>query len=449
LPEQRYLNRRWLIVASLALLPALAGCTGVDTAQREYIAGVDAFVKHDLSEADHHLNRSIELCANAPNKQQQLSDSLLFLARVYSEQGRFASAEQQLKRALAIIEQLYGPESRQTATALVELAACHHTQGEYLQAEPLCLRALSIEHKVLPAHDLLVAATANNLAEIYQKLEKDAQAERYFEMALNAYRSSSTERARRGVIAELNNLAMFYKHENKLDEARRQAEEALKLCEESGPSFEDQRAKTLNTLAALDRAEFDFSAAESNYGQAIAAAEASKAAHEILCETLDNYADMIMADQHNFAGAEPIYLKAIEHCKHVHGAMHPMVAERMNDLADVYRHTGRYEQAAALLEQVLAVDRVAFEADSPITIDSMNNLSDVYLKLGKYQQAQRVYADWLPKLEEVLGTDHPHVADALENWALVAQRSADGQQAQSLRRRAREIRLKLMQQTKV
>jgi tetratricopeptide (TPR) repeat protein len=84
-----------------------------------------------------------------------VATSLNNLAGVYKDQGRYAEAEQLLKRALAIDEKAVGPEHLSVAIGLNNLSALYDDQGRYAAAEPLYRRALAISEKALgPDHPI-------------------------------------------------------------------------------------------------------------------------------------------------------------------------------------------------------------------------------------------------------------------------------------------------------
>jgi tetratricopeptide (TPR) repeat protein len=85
------------------------------------------------------------------------------LSRVRDE-GRYAEAEQLLKRAAAIREKTLGPDDPDLAESLNYLAAVYQAQGRYAKAEPLYKRALAINEKALGPDHSDVATILNNLA---------------------------------------------------------------------------------------------------------------------------------------------------------------------------------------------------------------------------------------------------------------------------------------------
>ena len=432
-----------LSIATLCMvlaLPLWCGCTAADPWQSEYGAGLTAFGNHDFVNSESNLKKAAH-SAITKGRTVELADTLTMLGRVYSEQGKFADAEPLLKDALAIYRDKMGPHSVRVAVALNELASCHHKQGEYSQAEALCLEALAINMKALGPDTPSVASTANNLAEIYQKEGKDDAAEPLFRQALAVYsKTQQNPDSAKGLIGTLNNLAIFYQKQGRFGEAKQSVEQALTLQRKTFGQDSAGVGVELGTRAGIERAMFDLDLAAKDYQQSIEILQKSEKQYEqVLCETNDLYADLLL-DQKDFAKAEPVYKIAINHCIHSHGPNHPCVAERLDDLAQLYRETGRFTEAEKALRQALAINRASFRSDSPIVFNTMNELSAVYVDQHKFAQAQEVYSEWIPSLKKVLGEDHPHVADALENWAMVATKAKDTVRANQLLAQAKGIR---------
>src|SRR5947209_7602787 len=88
------------------------------------------------------------------------------------------------QRALAIREQVLGPNHPDTAMSLNNLALLYDSQGESAQAEPLYQRALAIREQVLGPNHPNTATSLNNLAALYDSQGESAQAEPLYQRAL-------------------------------------------------------------------------------------------------------------------------------------------------------------------------------------------------------------------------------------------------------------------------
>ena len=92
------------------------------------------------------------------------------------ERARYAEAEPLYRRALAICEQVLGPEHPHTALSLNNLALLYHAQGRYAEAEPLYRRALAICEQALGPEHPDTATVLENYAALLRATGRDAEA---------------------------------------------------------------------------------------------------------------------------------------------------------------------------------------------------------------------------------------------------------------------------------
>eukprot|EP00976_Prorocentrum_cordatum_P085180 1185959-Prorocentrum_minimum.AAC.1 len=117
-----------------------------------------------------------------------------------------------------------------------------------------------------------------------------------------------------------------------------------------------------------------------------------------------------------FAEAVSVAQQQLELAKKAHGEGHNEVALALNNLANLNKCMGKYDDALPLFERSLAIrEKVHHGEEHPEVATSLNNLALLYQKMGKYDDA-------LPLFERSLaidlhGEDHPRVASALNNLA--------------------------------
>jgi tetratricopeptide (TPR) repeat protein len=100
------------------------------------------------------------------------------------EHAQYEQAKPLFERALAIYEQVLGPNHPHTATSLNNLAGLYQSQSDYEQAKPLFERALAITEQVLGPNHPDTALSLNNLAGLYQSQSDYEQAKPLYERAL-------------------------------------------------------------------------------------------------------------------------------------------------------------------------------------------------------------------------------------------------------------------------
>jgi len=100
---------------------------------------------------------------------------------------------------------------------------------------------------------------------------------------------------------------------------------------------------------------------------------------------------------------------------------------------------GRYTDAAQLFRLAVAEAEKSGSSD-PRLATSLNNLGELYRVLGKYDQAEPLYKRALAINERPLGPDHPEMAGVLENYATLLAATNRQAEADKLQHRADVIR---------
>jgi tetratricopeptide (TPR) repeat protein len=95
------------------------------------------------------------------------------------------------------------------------------------------------------------------------------------------------------------------------------------------------------------------------------------------------------------------------------GENHPDVANSLNNLAELYRSQGRYEEAEPLYLQALELGQRLLGENHPDVATSLNNLALLYNTQGKYVKAEALSRQALIIYWQTLGTQHPKTEDAL------------------------------------
>ncbi len=92
------------------------------------------------------------------------------------QQGRYLEAEKALQAALDEAER-FGPQDLRLAASLNNLAELYRAQGKYAEAEPLHKRALAIGEKALGPEHPRVATSLESYAALLRKMNRQPEAE--------------------------------------------------------------------------------------------------------------------------------------------------------------------------------------------------------------------------------------------------------------------------------
>ncbi len=189
--------------------------------------------------------------------------------------------------------------------------------------------------------------TNYNLARLYDKQGLSGKADEIREGALDPGHPD--------VAASLNNLAELYKTQGRYAEAEPLLERVLEIDEKSlGPEHPDV-AISLNNLASLYDDQGRYAEAEPLYERSLAIAEeALGPEHPEVAISLNNLA-LLYSNQARYGDAEPFAKRALAIREKVLGPEHRDVAQSLNDLALLYYHQGRYDEAEPLFKRSLAI----------------------------------------------------------------------------------------------
>jgi tetratricopeptide (TPR) repeat protein len=301
----------------------------------------------------------------AIGQEENLANSLDWLASLYDSQGRYSEAEPLLLQALDIWQRQLGDDHPCVATSLNNLAYLYNSQGRYSEAEPLFLQSLAIRQRQLGDDHLSVATSLNNLANLYDSQGRYSEAEPLYLQALEI-RQRQLGDDHPDVATSLNNLANLYDSQGRYSEAEPLLLQALEIRQRQLGDDHPDVATSLNNLAGLYNS------------------------------------------QGRYSEAEPLYLQALAIWQRRLGDDHPNVATSLNNVAGLYRFQGRYSEAEPLYLQSLAIRQRQLGDDHPNVAQSLNNLAALYESQGRYSEAEPLYSRALEVLEKMLGANHPN-----------------------------------------
>ena len=186
-------------------------------------AEAEQLLKRAIKIEENNLGIGQELVAmtfekNLNSVKDLLATSLNNLATVYKCQSRYDEAEPLYKRALGIEEKMHGLNSQQVGTSLNNLALLYRAQGRYPEAESLLKQSTKIMINKLGSYHPIYATTINNLALLYFDQGRYAEAEPLFKDALQI-RERALGPESVFVAASLENLAILYRATGRANEA--------------------------------------------------------------------------------------------------------------------------------------------------------------------------------------------------------------------------------------
>jgi tetratricopeptide (TPR) repeat protein len=328
-------------------------------------------------------------------------------------QGLAAYSESQplYERAVAISEELFGPEHSDTATSLNNLAWVFYDQAELERAQPLFERALAIREKVLGPEHPDTASSLNDLGWLLYQRGDSAMARPLHERAL-AIREKLRGPEHSETAESLNNLARLLRVQGDLPKARALNERALVIFEKVLGPEHPETAACLNSLAMLLIDESDLDGARPLLERALAIREKGLGPkHPETAGSLNNLA-WVFYDQGDLERARPLFERALAIREKVFGPEHPETAVGLRNLAVLLQAQGDLASARSLFERAIATAEKVLGSEDTNTNRWRCDFSRLLLASGNAADALRCSEMALAGHEKSLGENNPRTKDA-------------------------------------
>jgi tetratricopeptide (TPR) repeat protein len=417
----------------------------------------DAGPNPEFAKAEKEYLAALAQTQSFPSGDTRTAETLGALATVYMEEGRYADAESNGNRAIAIIAAAVKPDDRRLGNDLTHLALIYDSENKTEQAAPLWERSLGIMKNSGGADPQLIsylevhasiahygrAATAQiyqyildlkestgisdtdlrNLLEQLARNQLGTDAERDYLRLLDVdKRLYGPDDVRTG--ADQETLANLYLNEGKYTSALPLLEHNLEIMQtKPAPEHESRLSKR-------------FDASDLN--------------------RLDTMLAQAYAGAGKDAEAEEMYKRVIS--MEEADATHGKVSNDMDlsgdftGLSGVYRHEHRYDEALETIKRSEAVDDELTNSKYGKSKENSNalgvsvfswlsqiELAEIYREKGDSAAAEPLFQRSLEMTQSMhLAPGHPKLAQMLDNYATLLRDAGKYDQAEALYKRSLE-----------
>jgi CHAT domain-containing protein/Tfp pilus assembly protein PilF len=348
--------------------------------------------------------------------------------------GDYEAALIEAKRLEVGVRTQFGTSHENYAVVLNNLAAVYESQGKYAEAESNYRRALAIKEKAVGKNHVDLASTLNNLGNVNQELGRLADAEAFYSRAI-AIREKAQGREHPALAQTLNNLASLLSAQGKYRQSENLFYRVILVKEKLYSSDHLEVATSLLNLANNHTSLGKFADAEALYRRVIAVREKQLGRdHPDLGGPLNNLAD-VLEYQGKIREAEPAYYRALAISEKSLGPDHPTVAQILNNMASLVDNAKPVE-AEAMYRRALSIWEKSLGPDHSRVGDALSNLASLSEARGAYRDAEALYRRAIEIKERAFGTDHPSLARTLSKFATLFARRKRYDDAAELSRRA-------------
>lgn len=392
----------------------------------------------DYPQAESCLKRALAIAEKLPDDFLVTNHSLLFLAEMYRQQGRFYLATAQADRLLALYEKKYGPNSLEIAKQLYFLGTIYMASNDFSRAEIIFRRRLEIVEKELGTDDPEVADALNSLCLLYGLKGDFAGLKPWRERAVSILeKRQRTNPLRTSQAIDLAGLYSYGYKGEELSKGIKLLLDSLAKDEREGGFFQMKLGKQY-LLALWFGMLGDFSRAEHYYGEALKTAQTGGRVTPYVIQTLKLMADFF-SNKADYVEAERIYGEALNLQRQIFGSTHPGAADLLTSLGDLYKAKGDYAGPESKYREAREIRTSVFGAASNQVIESEIKLADLYRDKGEYDRAERLYKDTLVTAENLGGPNSLPVFNLYFGLGLLYRAKEEFEQAELYLQKAQPI----------
>lgn len=224
--------------------------------------------RHAVRLTHHHF----EACEELKDVTHERLDAGRWIARMLREQVQLLAAQRIYVRALAGIEQIYGPDHTSALRTANNLGLVYADLGKLDAAEQMYLRALAGHERTLGLEHASTLGILHNLANLYTDQGKLDQAEDFYKRALDG-REKALGLIDPFTLETVKDLGLLYTDQGRLDLAEQMYLRSLAGYEQVLGQEHPSTLDTLHNLGLLYTDQGRLDEAERMYLQALAGYE--------------------------------------------------------------------------------------------------------------------------------------------------------------------------------
>lgn len=339
------------------------------------------------------------------------------LAYVMQRQGAFDVADSLYRLTLATVRAAHGEEHEAFAAAVSDLGVNLWEKGDYAAAEAPLRQALALEEKLLGPEHVEVAISLGNLATLLADLGNEAEAEPMYARQLQLLKRIHGDEHPNIALA-LSHLGVIRHDLGHVAEADSLHTLALAMYRKLKGDRHPDVAFALNNLATtkVDLGALD--EAEALQLEAIATLQAVVGETHPNVGIQFNNLGSTRSTRGDLAGAEAAYSRAVEVWRGSLSPDHPYLAFGLHNVGAIRLKQGRAAEAEAPLREALAIREALLPPDHETLLITQSFLGACLGRLGRRAEAERLLVSSYEALRAKFGPEHARVEEAAERLAM-------------------------------
>jgi tetratricopeptide (TPR) repeat protein len=342
------------------------------------------------------------------------------LGNVYLNRGDPSLAHTQLSRALELRQRCLPKDHADTATAMHNVACALGKLDRRAEAERFYREALVVRRQVLGEEHPDTLGSMEDLSTCLRCQDRCAEAEGLCAGVLEIHRRVMGPE-HPDTLRTMANMAVILSAQGRCAEAERLLRQVL-----------EARRRVLRPKTSATQDSYVAAFGRILGSQRVGLGQGG-ADHPDTLMTMNDLA-CVLRDQEKHAEAEQLLREALAGQQRVLGPRHFDTVNSMNNLALVLADQGSFGEAEKMLRSVIEAHRALFGDEHAKTLKAMSDLAFALEPQGKYAEAERLLRQALEWLERTSGEEHRLTLAAMHNLATVLVDQQDYVEAEAVHR---------------
>ena len=326
------------------------------------------------------------------------------LGGIYQKMGLFTRADSLFAAALATRRALEGPSHPDVAASLVALASLRIDQGKFDEAERIARQGVAIDERALRADHPDLASANLVLGRALEERGRYADAIPVLERAVRGYGPSDSATVdRASSLSALADVHYYAGHYEISDSLNRRVLSIYRRL------YGDRHPSVANILVNLGASQYDrgnYKEAERLDRQALSITEGFYGPeHYETAATLTMLGRALLSEE-RYDEADSLLKHALAIRERVYGSNHPLVASTLNELANIEMGRDRYADAEPYYRHMLSIYHAAYGEQHYLIALATSNLGTVALLQKHYAEAERLFRDAIARYMTTQGPEH-------------------------------------------
>ncbi|CAM2069891.1 Non-specific serine/threonine protein kinase [Sulfidibacter corallicola] len=339
------------------------------------------------------------------------------------------------QRVLAEQERATSEEITDYMVSLFKYADPANNMGETISARDMLELGRDRLTGELEGRDYVRGRLLMTMGVVYQGLSDFEESERMLRESADLMRKAG----RHGYLVEvLTNAVHTYSYLNQIDKMEACVAEAMDIVR-NHPVGEDRRADALMSMGFSLYVQGEYEEAEPWLLQSLQVMEQHYGPDQPEVATVHFYLGSNNHYLRNLKEAEYHYKKAVALAEGADGMHRAYLLIYKDAYGGVLRDQGRYEEAVALIEEVIEAKKKIYGEDHPYTLQSIGNAGLIAESAFDMAKAERLQREVLTKMGARFGKEHYLYALALSDLARVITSRGAYEDAEELFREAMAV----------